>query len=139
MSRERLYGWNGELPAKSPSGQKQIVLKGLRDHKDELHTGHEWADIIGPSLATSQDAYRVVLYYIIILKGDGCIRTDEFDINATTRTETGKHGVTVKVSGRVEERTPPAVTVPVKPVAETEQPVNVDCELPSDEPTEVSA
>jgi hypothetical protein len=96
MARERKYGWNGELPAKAAGGQKAIVLTGLQAHAGELHTGHEWAEIIGPELKTKQDPYRVVLYYILILKADGCIATEEFDINAVTRTEEGRRNVIVK-------------------------------------------
>lgn len=105
MARERLYGWNGELPAKSVSGQKQIVLQGMKNDPKAMRTGKQWATIIGPELKTRQDAYRVVLYYILILKNEGCVGTREFDIDATTKTETGKHAIVVKSAAHVEERT----------------------------------
>lgn len=104
MAKERLYGWNGELPAKPVSGQALIVLNGLRNDPDSLRGGHDWADIIGPNLATRQDPYRVVLYYILILKSKGCVRTNEFDINAVTKNGDVKHGITVKTNAMVEER-----------------------------------
>lgn len=106
MSIERLYGWNGEMPAKEVSGQAAIVLRGLRDEPEMLRGGHAWAEIIGPNLKTRQDPYRVVLYYILILKSKGCIRTNEFDINATTRVGDTKHGITVKTEASVVERIP---------------------------------
>ena len=104
MAKERLYGWNGELPAKEVSGQKAIVLRGLRNEPGVLRTGKVWTETIGPELKTKQDAYRVVLYYILILKNEGCVRTNEYDITATTKTEAGKHGITVKTQATVEER-----------------------------------
>lgn len=104
MAKERLYGWNGELPAKEIGGQGGIVLRGMRNEPEVMRTGHQWAEIIGPELKTRQDPYRVVLYYILILKGKGCVRTNEYDINAVTKKEDVKHGVTVKTEARVEER-----------------------------------
>ena len=104
MAKERKYGWNGEMPEKAVSGQAKIVLDGLREFKDDLLTGHEWTEKIGSRLATKQDRYRVVLYYIIILKNKGCIRTNEFDINAVTKVEDGKHAITVRTNAMVDER-----------------------------------
>lgn len=114
MAKERMYGWNGEMPAKEQSGQAAIVLRGLRNEPDVLRTGHQWAEIIGPELKTRQDPYRVVLYYILILKGKGCVRTNEFDIDAVTKKEDVKHGVTVRTRATVDERAPVA-----EPEAET--------------------
>ena len=112
MAKERMYGWNGELPAKEPSGQKAIVLREMR--KDGgMHGGHDWAEIIGPELRTRQDPYRVVLYYILILKNEGVVKTNEFDINAVTREveQLTKHGITVKTNSEVKERELPAEPV----------------------------
>lgn len=122
MAKERLYGWNGEMPAKEPSGQKLIVLRGLRNEPNALMTGHAWAEKIGPELRTRQDAYRVVLYYILILKNEGCVRTNEYDINATTKVESGKHAIVVKTAATVEER-----HVTEEPVT-----VNADIEVPAE-------
>jgi hypothetical protein len=123
MSKERLYGWNGELPVKSMSGQAAIIFRGLQAEPEAMFTGHEWADKLGPSLATRQDPYRVVLYYIVIFKGQGLIRTNEFDINRVTRTsENLKHAITVRTQATVDERysivdpKPPVVVEP--PVVE---------------------
>lgn len=113
MAKERLYGWNGEIPAKEPSGQAAIVLRGLRSRPDDLLTGHQWAAVIGPDLRTRQDPYRVVLYYILILKNRGCVRTNEFDINAVTKNEDVKHAVTVKTRATVEEREIPEIIAAV--------------------------
>ena len=119
MAKERKYGWNGELPEKPVSGQALIVLNGLREDPESLRTGHEWAEKIGGNLATRQDPYRVVLYYILILKNKGCIRTNEYDINAVTKIETGKHAITVKTQATVDERH--VIEEPVaEPVAEPE-------------------
>lgn len=104
MAKERMYGWNGEEPAKTAAGQKAIVLRGMKERSEELHTGHEWAELIGPELRTRQDPYRVVLYYILILKNEGVVRTNEFDINAVTRKDDVKHGITVRTAATVEER-----------------------------------
>lgn len=98
MAKERLYGWNGEYPDKVLGGQAKIVFDVLKGSPDEMWTGKEWTEIVGGELRTTQDPYRVVLYYILILKGKGCIRTVERDINAVTRepeTRT-RHAVTVK-------------------------------------------
>lgn len=116
MAKERLYGWNGELPAKAAGGQKAIVLAGLRAEPDTLRTGKEWAEIIGPELKTRQDPYRVVLYYILILKGDGCIRTNEFDIHAVTRNADVKHGIVVRTAATVEDRG--TIEEPVEPTTD---------------------
>lgn len=116
MSKERLYGWNGELPVKEMGGQAAIVFRGLRADPESMRTGHEWAERIGADLATRQDPYRVVLYYILIFKGKGLIRTNEFDINATTRKDEVKHGITVKTEASIEERY--SVVEPVAPVEE---------------------
>lgn len=104
MAKERKYGWNGEFPAKEQSGQARIVFNVIKGAKDEMHTGHEWTEIVGNELSTRQDPYRVVLYYILILKGMGCIRTNEYDINAVTRKDDIKHGITVRTAATVEER-----------------------------------
>jgi len=105
MAKERRYGWNGENPAKDLSGQAKIVFDVLKGAADELHTGREWTEIVGTELRTRQDPYRVVLYYILILKNRGLIRTSEFDINAVTKSpELVKHGITVKTAAHVEER-----------------------------------
>lgn len=104
MARARLYGWNGERPAKPVTGQAQIVLFGLSAQPEALYTGKEWAEIIGPDLRTRQDPYRVVLYYILRLKAAGCIRTRELDITAETRKEDVKHGITVVTDSTIEER-----------------------------------
>lgn len=108
MAKERLYGWNGEYPDKPLSGQALIVFNVLKGAKDEMWTGHDWTDIVGTELRTTQDPYRVVLYYILILKNKGCIRTVERDINATTKvvtdTETRRHGVTVRQIPVTDER-----------------------------------
>lgn len=104
MAKERMYGWNGEMPEKPVSGQCQIVLTGLRANAGELKTGHAWAELLGGELRTKQDPYRVVLYYIIILKSKGCIRTNEFEIAAVTKNEDTKHGITVRTQATVEER-----------------------------------
>jgi len=104
MSKERMYGWNGELPVKELGGQQAIVFRGLRAEPNVLKTGHEWTESIGPELKTKQDPYRVVLYYILILKSKGLIRTNEFDINAVTRNESVRHGIVVKTQAAVEER-----------------------------------
>lgn len=110
MARERLYGWNGEMPAKAKTGQCAIVLRGMRNRSGEMHTGKIWAELIGPELATKQDPYRVVLYYIITLKGEGCIRTNEFDIEAVTRSGDIKHGVVVKTAATLEHGAPVETT-----------------------------
>lgn len=103
MARSRKYGWNGENPAKEPSGQALIVLNGMKSRAEEMHTGKEWAEIIGGDLKTRQDPYRVVLYYILIFKGRGVIRTQEEEIEATTRTVEGdKHGVVVRTDSQVD-------------------------------------
>ncbi len=104
MARERKYGWNGELPEKQVSGQCLIVLNGIRAEPDVLRTGKQWTEVIGGNLATRQDPYRVVLYYLLILKSKGCVRTAEFDIDAVTKNEDVKHGITVKTASAVEER-----------------------------------
>lgn len=104
MAKERKYGWNGELLAKDASGQCKIVYDALRAEPDAVRTGHEWDAVIGASLKTKQDTYRVVLYYILILKGKGVVRTAEYDIEATTKNEDGKHGITVKTNSEVGER-----------------------------------
>lgn len=104
MAIERQYGWNGELPAKTPSGQCLIVLNALRAEPDVLRGGHAWAEIIGPELRTRQDPYRVVLYYILILKSKGCVRTNEREIDATTKNGETKHAITVKTQATVDER-----------------------------------
>lgn len=117
MAKERLYGWNGEMPAKEVGGQSAIVLRGMRNDPTALRTGHEWAEIIGPDLKTRQDPYRVVLYYILILKNKGCVRTNEYDINAVTRNEDVKHGITVKTNAMVAEREVIEEPVPVEEVA----------------------
>jgi len=104
MARERKYGWNGELPAKEVSGQALIVLNGLRAAPDALRTGKEWTETIGGELKTKQDPYRVVLYYILILKSKGCIRTAEHDIEAVTKNGDIKHEVTVRTTATVEDR-----------------------------------
>lgn len=104
MAKERKYGWNGEMPAKELGGQAKIVFDVLKGAKDELHTGHEWTDIVGNELRTRQDPYRVVLYYILILKNRGLIRTNEFDIAAVTKKDEVRHGITVKTAATVEER-----------------------------------
>lgn len=104
MSKERLYGWNGEMPDKPVSGQKQIVLAGMRARKGEMMTGKAWTDVIGKEIATKQDPYRVVLYYILILKGQGCVATQEQDILAVTRNGDVKHGILVKTDASVTER-----------------------------------
>lgn len=122
MSKERLYGWSGEMPVKELGGQAAIVFRGLQARPEELMTGHDWADIIGPSLRTRQDAYRVVLYYIIIFKGKGLIRTNEYDINATTRKDAVKHGITVRTNATIDERY--SVVEPVTPTPEPEPPVD---------------
>lgn len=106
MAKARLYGWNGERPAKPVSGQKQIVLFGMSTRKDELHTGHDWAELIGGDLKTKQDPYRVVLYYILRLKTDGCIRTAEREIVAVTRNDEGRHAVNVKTDTAVQVSDP---------------------------------
>ena len=103
MARERKYGWNGEMPAKSLSGQAKVVFDLLREHEGEKKTGKEWAELANGKFATRQDPYRVVLYYIIIFKGQGLIVTDEFDINAVTKKEDVKHRITVKTRGSVDE------------------------------------
>jgi hypothetical protein len=104
MSKERLYGWNGENPVKELGGQALIVFRGLKSEPTALKTGHEWTETIGPELKTRQDPYRVVLYYILILKSKGLIRTNEFDINAVTKNAEVKHGITVKTQATVDER-----------------------------------
>ena len=104
MAKSRLYGWNGERPAKAVTGQKQIVLFGLSSDPDAMHTGRGWADIIGPNLATRQDPYRVVLYYILGLKAEGCVRTAEREIDAVTTKNAARHAVTVKTDSTVQER-----------------------------------
>lgn len=104
MARERLYAWNGERPEREQSGQAAIVLRGLMAEPGVGRTGKEWAEVIGPQLKTRQDPYRVVLYYILILKSKGCVRTDEKAIDAVTRTEAGKHAITVLTEGTVKER-----------------------------------
>jgi hypothetical protein len=108
-----LYGWNGERPAKPVSGQKALVLRGLAQHRGEVKSGHEWATIIGPGLATRQDPYRVVLYYILLLKKDGCVRTVEQDIEAVTVNEDVKHAIVVRTdSNDIEVRNVFETTVP---------------------------
>lgn len=104
MAKERRYGWNGELPAKQVSGQALIVLNGLRAEPDTLKTGKQWTETIGGELRTRQDPYRVVLYYILILKSKGCVRTEEFDIDAVTKNADVKHAVTVRTASTVDER-----------------------------------
>lgn len=104
MARERKYGWNGELPAKEVGGQCKIVLDGLRAFEGEMRTGHEWTELVGGDLRTKQDPYRVVLYYILILKSKGCIATEEFDINATTKKDGEKHGITTSTAPRLVKR-----------------------------------
>lgn len=115
MAKERLYGWNGELPEKPVSGQALIVLNGLRSEPDSLKTGKVWAESIGPQLATRQDPYRVVLYYILILKNKGCVRTNEYDINAVTKDADGRHAVTVRTAAVVDERERIEEPVPEEP------------------------
>lgn len=110
MAKSRLYGWNGEMPEKQVSGQALIVLNGLRADPESMKSGHDWTESIGPELATRQDPYRVVLYYILILKAKGCIRTNEPDITAVTRSGDVKHGITVKTVGLVEERVVESLT-----------------------------
>ena len=105
MSKERMYGWNGEYPSKELGGQCKVVFDHLRSEPDVLRTGHQWSEAFGHQLRTKQDPYRVILYYIIILKADGVIRTNEFDINAVTKTaECLKHGITVKTQATIDER-----------------------------------
>jgi hypothetical protein len=104
MARERLYGWNGEMPAKEVGGQCAIVLRGMKNDSESLRTGHDWAERIGGELKTKQDPYRVVLYYILILKNKGCVRTNEYDINSTTKNGEIKHAITVKTQATVDER-----------------------------------
>ncbi len=117
MSKERMYGWNGEMPAKEVGGQCKIVLDGLRAEPEVLRGGHAWAEIIGKNLRTKQDPYRVVLYYILILKSKGVIRTNEFDIVGTTKTEeTGKHQIVVKTRSGVDEIA--KIEEPVEPTTE---------------------
>jgi len=103
MAKERKYGFNGELPAKTPSGQALIVLNGLREEPTAMRTGKEWTETIGPRLATRQDPYRVVLYYILILKNKGVVRTEEFDIDAVTKdaATSTRHAVTVRSAASV--------------------------------------
>ena len=74
-----------------------------------MKTGHEWTATIGPNLATRQDPYRVVLYYILILKNRAVIRTNEHEINGVTSNGEVKHEVTVKTAATVEEREPTEV------------------------------
>lgn len=97
MAKARLYGWNGELPDKELGGQGKIVFDVLRHAPDEMWTAKEWTDIVGSELRTTQDPYRVVLYYILILKNKGCVRTVEREIDATTREKETRtrHRVTV--------------------------------------------
>ena len=104
MAKSRLYGWNGEFPEKPLSGQALIVFNGMRANASAMKTGHEWTELIGNQLATRQDPYRVVLYYILILKGRGVIKTNEFDIAAVTSDGEKKHGITVRTSATIEER-----------------------------------
>ena len=120
MAKERKYGWNGELPAKTPSGQALIVLNGLREEPEAMKTGKEWAEQIGPRLATRQDPYRVVLYYILIFKNLGIIRTEEFDINAVTKKDDVKHAITVKSAASVVtgDEIMEVLEPPVEPVTE---------------------
>lgn len=133
MAKARLYGWNGERPAKAVSGQKQIVLFGLSKDKDAMRTGKEWAEIIGPDIATRQDPYRVVLYYILGLKNEGCIRTAERDIEAITVNADVKHGVVVKTDSAVEV----SEIVPV-PETEDEEPDEDDVDVESEDDDEES-
>ena len=102
MARARKYGWNGELPAKPLVGQAQIVMFGMSDKS--MKTAKEWTEIIGPNLATRQDPYRVVLYYILGFKKSGCVATEDFDIDAITKNGGVKHAVTVSTASNVEER-----------------------------------
>jgi hypothetical protein len=135
MAKSRLYGWNGELTEKPLSGQALIVFNGMRAEPDAMKTGHGWTESIGKQLATRQDPYRVVLYYILILKNRGVIRTNEFDINAVTKNGDTKHAVTVKTAATVEARevveepaitdVPPTEIVP-EPTPELEATTNVD-------------
>lgn len=108
MARQRLYGWNGETPAKNLVGQAQVVMFGLSqpdgDTKLPMRTAKEWAELIGPQLKTRQDPYRVVLYYILGLKKLGVIATREFDIDAVTKSAEGaKHAVTVVTDSMVQD------------------------------------
>ena len=107
MAKSRLYGWNGEYPEKSLSGQALIVFNGMRAEPEAMKTGHEWTATIGPNLATRQDPYRVVLYYILILKNRAVIRTNEHEINGVTSNGEVKHEVTVKTAAtEVQEVSP---------------------------------
>lgn len=118
MAKERLYGWNGEMPEKAAGGQKAIVLRGMKAHAGEFKTGKAWTELIGGELATKQDPYRVVLYYVLILKGEGCVATNEQDIEAVTRNADVKHGVLVKTNATVHV----GETIPDEPEAPAEAP-----------------
>jgi hypothetical protein len=103
MARARMYGWNGETPAKPVSGQKQIVLFTLSLRPDEMHTGHEWTEIVmaNGGVATKQDPYRVVLYYLLELKKEGCVKTAEKPIEAVTVSDGSAHKATVTTVSEV--------------------------------------
>lgn len=125
MARSRKYGWNGEMPGRELSGQALIVFNGMKTLPDTMATGKEWTEVIGPELKTRQDPYRVVLYYILILKNLGVVKTEESDINAVTKdAESGtKHPVTVKST---------AAVVAGAPVLEhADQPIDIG---PQDDP-----
>jgi hypothetical protein len=79
------------------------VFDLIVEHEGEKKTGKEWAKLAEGKFATRQDPYRVVLYYIIIFKGQGLIVTDEFDIDAVTKKDGMKHAVTVVTRGAVNE------------------------------------
>jgi hypothetical protein len=77
----RTYGLTGKQAEKPLSGQAKAIFDGMtetsKDGKPEFLDGKAWTELLKDRFKTRQDAYRVVLYYLLIFKKRGLVAVQE--------------------------------------------------------------
>lgn len=72
----RVYGLTEKAPEKPLSGQAKAIYDGMKA-LGGFHSGKEWTEVLKSEFKTRQDPYRVVLYYLLILKDRGLVAAQE--------------------------------------------------------------
>lgn len=90
---ERMYGLTGKTPAKPLAGQAKEVfdaMGGATGEAPEFKTAKSWTDLVVArgNLVTRQDAYRVVLYYILIFKKRELVKVQDAPVFAVPAAST---------------------------------------------------
>ena len=80
----RTYALTNKAPEKPLSGQALAIYDGMKKASEDAGEyvaldGKAWTEKLKDSFKTRQDAYRVVLYYLLIFKKRGLVEVREVE------------------------------------------------------------